>query len=126
MRAALLLVIAAISLGCGSESPVSPPEPPIGQEPLRVSTVTVRTDTAPGSVTVLASGGAHNACTNVGAITQARKGNVIDVGIQTVWDPQAFCILVLKNLDVAVTLQGPFPPGEYVVRVNGVEARFQI
>lgn len=126
MRATLLLVLAAVSLGCGSPPPTAPPEPPLGQEPLRVSTLSVRTDAAPAGVSVLVSGAAHNACTTVGAVTQTRKGNVIEVGIQTVWDPAAFCILVLKNLDVAVPLDGPFPPGDYVVRVNGVEARFRI
>lgn len=124
MRVAILLV-ALLPAACGgSPKPPTTPEGRFNPGLLSVGTVTVNTAEAPAAVSVFVQAGGVP-CTRVGEITQTRTGNVVEVTIQSYWTSE-FCVMSLVNIDHTFRLTGPFAPGEYLVRVNGVEARFRV
>ena len=113
-----------LALGCAGTPPPTAPEPierfNVGL--LEVGSASVEVGPA-GPQLLIKSGGVP--CLRVGDVTQWRDGAVINVRVESYWNAPV-CILLLKNLEHTVVLEGPFPPGEYVVRANGVEVRFRI
>ena len=65
-------------------------------------------------------------CHGLGRIDQRRQGSTISVTIP-VRAPAAgvSCIEVVAPVTQTIRLEGAFPPGDYVVRVNGVERAFR-
>jgi len=68
-----------------------------------------------------------DACTSLGAVTQAREGEVIRVSVGTLRPRDRMCAQVVKDfeIDVAVDVTG-FAVGAYTVDVNGVQAKFEV
>jgi hypothetical protein len=131
MRIALMLTLAIVAAGCGTELPTgSPPTdlPPAGAfnlGPLKLDSaeITVAESFPPQVFLHVRSGG--NPCLRVGPVRQFRSGNVIDVFLES-YTTAEFCIQVFVTVEHTTALQGPFEPGEYLVRANGVEVRFKI
>jgi inhibitor of cysteine peptidase len=95
--------------------------------PLRVEKVDVLVlESFPPQIDAVVIGTLPTACSSIESVSQKRDGNTIEVTIATRTDREVVCILVLKQVTERVRLQGPFPAGEYVVRVNGVETRFRV
>jgi hypothetical protein len=118
------LALALFAAACGSDSPNSP-SGRYEQGPLLVSSAEVAVaESLPVQVTLHVVGGGAP-CTIVGPVTQRREGNVIDVRLETYWLAQ-FCVMSFVEIRHSTPLQGPFPPGEYIVRANGVETRFRV
>jgi hypothetical protein len=119
----LLVAVTLLALGCAGAPPTAPePVERFNEGLLAVSRA--RVDVGPsGPVLTVFSGGVT--CLRVGEVVQSRKGALIDVRVESYWNAPV-CILLLKNLEHTVVLDGPFPPGDYVVRVNGVEVRFRV
>ena len=119
----VLLATCLLALGCAGAPPTGPePVERFNEGPLAVSSA--RVDVGPsGPVLTVFSGGVP--CLQVGEVVQSRRGAQIDVRVDSYWNAPV-CILLLKNLEHSVLLDGDFPPGDYVVRVNGVEVRFRI
>lgn len=65
-------------------------------------------------------------CTRIDQISQAREGNVITVTITTLRERDAICIQRIEPFDRTIPLEGGYLPGEYVLRVNGLERRFRL
>jgi uncharacterized protein YraI len=66
-------------------------------------------------------------CTTISGVSQTRNGNVFTVTISTKVDPQALCAQMLTPFEYVVPLEvGSLLAGTYIVRVNGVEASFQL
>jgi uncharacterized protein YraI len=66
-------------------------------------------------------------CTTIAEISQSRSGNVFTVEITTKFDPQAFCAQILTPFEQVIALEvGSLLPGAYLVKVNSVEASFQL
>jgi hypothetical protein len=131
MRISLVLALALAAAGCGSELPTaSPPTdlPPSGSFPIGPfevgsAEITVA-ESQPPQVFLHVRGGG-NPCLRVGPVQQFRSGHVIDVRLES-YSIAQFCIQVFVTVEHTTTLQGPFEPGEYLVRANGVEVRFKI
>ena len=122
MRVMLLLALLPVACGAGEKAPTTPGVFNPGL--LSVSSARVVTDEAPAAVSLHVEGGG-TPCTRVGLVAQTRRGNVIDVRIESYWTSE-FCVMSLVRIEHTVRLKGPFEPGEYLVRVNGVDARFRI
>jgi hypothetical protein len=121
MRVILCLAV-LLAAGC-SPAPTTP-DAPERFNPGLLDVSSARVEVAPGrAVLHIVGGGAP--CTRVGLVTQRRQGAVIDVRVETYWNAPV-CILLLVQVNHAVELAGPLAPGEYTVRVNGVETRFRI
>jgi len=121
--AALLLLAAA---GCGGSAP------PIAPDPIdlyAVSSVTVRIlESQPPQVMADVVYAPQTACDRLGPIQQRREGRRVEVILPRVPPaPGTACIAILPApVSLPVLLAGPFTPGDYAVRVNGVEARFHV
>ncbi len=131
IAAVLFLALA----GCHTSEVTPGPTPP----PTRTTLPQVRaisiatTESFPVGVAVLASVVLPD-CTTIGTITQSRSRNIIDVtipAVSTATGPVWGCLSVSPIITptvrvVSVTLQGAFPPADYVVRVNGVAQGFHV
>lgn len=85
----------------------------------------IETAMYPPKVAARIVGELPDTCTEVGAVSQSRSGNVITVTVATVRKGQS-CAEVLRPADVQVWLESITEPGEYVVRINGVEYAFKV
>jgi inhibitor of cysteine peptidase len=121
-RAALALALVPL-LAC---------EPPTAAEEadrLTVQSVDVRVmESFPVQVSASVTGYLRDGCEILGPTTQSREGNTITVTIATDWDntTERVCIQVISPVHQDVRLEGAFPPGTYVLRVNGFERTFQV
>jgi hypothetical protein len=117
-------LVALPLLAC--ESPTSAAEE---ADRLIVETVEVRVlDAPPVQVRASVQGHLRDECEMVGDTTQSRSGHTITVTIATTRDNQRERPCIQESLAVErdVPLEGPFPAGTYVVRVNGVERTFRV
>lgn len=119
-RLILVLLAAALLAACG-------PQPARRVQPARVTDVMVEVrESSPVQVVAHIQGELGDGCTSLGTITQSRDGNVIEVSVPAVHSGAEVCTMILQLVDERVQLDGPFPPGDYTVRVNGVEHQFSI
>lgn len=123
-RAAFAAVAALPLLAC--ESPTSAAEE---TDRLVVESVDVRVlESLPVQVSASVKGRLRDECEMVGETTQSRSGNTITVTIATFRDntSERPCIQETPNVEQDVRLEGSFPAGTYVVRVNAVERTFRV
>jgi hypothetical protein len=119
----LLSLAAVLALGCAGTPPAAPaPVERFNPGLLEIGSAGVNVGAA-GPELVIKSGGVP--CLRVGDVTQQRRGSLIEVRVESYWTSE-YCILLLTSLEHTVLLEGSFAPGEYLVRVNGVETRFRI
>lgn len=134
---ALLATVAVLLVaGCSPDDflPLDRGEPPVpegeqiaGSDSLMIERVEVQVlESFPVQVQAVVQGSAPDACTEIGEIRQARDGNTITVTIEAVRPADAICAQVLEPFEQVVPLDGPFSPGTYVLRVNGVETSFTV
>lgn len=66
-------------------------------------------------------------CTTIAGVSQTRSGNTFIVTVTTRSDPNALCAQMLTPFEYTVPLEvGSLLPARYIVRVNGVEAAFDL
>jgi inhibitor of cysteine peptidase len=65
-------------------------------------------------------------CTRLDQVSQTRAGNVIEVTITTLRERDAICIQRIEIVERTIALEGGYLPGDYVLRVNGLERRFTL
>ncbi|HET9589778.1 MAG TPA: SH3 domain-containing protein [Anaerolineales bacterium] len=66
-------------------------------------------------------------CTTISGTSQTRTGNTFTVTVTTKFDPQVVCAQVLTPFEHVIPLEvGSLLPARYIVRVNGVEASFEL
>jgi len=66
-------------------------------------------------------------CTTILGASQKRSGNIFTVTINTTVDPQALCAPALTPFEQVIPLEvDSLLPGPYIVRVNSVEAGFEL
>jgi hypothetical protein len=81
--------------------------------------------TLPARVTLQVTGILADSCTQLGAVSQSRDGATVTVLIAT--NRQGtICAQVTSTVTVQVPLDGAFPAGEYLARVNATDYRFKI
>jgi hypothetical protein len=122
-RAGLALVSALPLLAC--ESPTAAEE----ADRLVVETVEVSVlESVPVQVRASVKGHLRDSCELLGETSQSRTDSTITVTITTTRDNERErpCLDVQTPVEQQVTLQGDFPAGTYVVRVNGVERTFRV
>ncbi len=119
-----LILLAASCMVAACDRPTSASPEPL----LRVDSVEVLVPPSfPTQATAHVQGFLPTPCYAVGRTEQRREGSNISVTI-TVKPPavEVLCAQVIEPVRESVSLSGPFPPGDYVVRVNGVERAFRI
>ena len=126
MAAALLLSLTAF--GCGSESVAGPSgDDDVIVQPIEIETVEVIVGSArPALVIARVNGQLGSGCDFLHSITQRRDGNVITVTVERARFTAGPCTAILKLFQQELGLPGPFEPGSYTVRVNGVSRTFTV
>jgi inhibitor of cysteine peptidase len=121
-RAAALAVALPLA-ACGSVSPAATRE----TDRLAVESVQVRImESFPVQVSAQVKGNLRDGCESLAGTTQSRTGNTVSVTIATERETSLVCTQALVPVEENVRLDGAFPAGTYVVRVNGVEQTFRV
>ena len=110
-----------VMIACGS-SATSPQTPKTIIRPIHVDSVDVIL--APPSVHV--RGVIGDGCTELGSVRMQRAESTVSITIFGERPEEAICSQIAKLYDATLVLPGDFPPGPYVLRVNGVEKTFTI
>jgi inhibitor of cysteine peptidase len=121
-RLALAVVFAG---GLGACESVEGPTLVPGTLPIEAVDVVVL-ESSPYQPLAQVRGYLPDGCTRLDRISQSRAGNVIDVAITTLREQDAVCILRIEIVERTIPLEGGYLPGDYLLRVNGVERRFTL
>ena len=119
-RIAVITAFAA-AVACGDPA-TAPTTPKTIVRPIQVDSLEVLL--TPPSVHV--HGVIGDGCTELGSVRMQRSENTVSITISSQRPQDAICTQIAKLYDATLALPGDFPPGEYVLRVNGVEKAFSI
>lgn len=113
-------VVAAVAVGaCFSPSDIT--------HPMQIEEVTVTVaDARPPQVNARVRGIIPDGCSELAAIDQDREGNTITLSITVRRTSDGPCIQRIEIFERDLRLEGAFPPGRYVLRVNDVVRDFDI
>jgi hypothetical protein len=116
---------AALSLLVGCAATPSGPELLI--EPIQVDSVEVLIlESFPVGVIAQVKGVVGDGCSSIHSVGQERSGSTITVRILRQRPRDAICTQIALFYDQGIRLEGQFPPGRYVVVVNGLERPFTV
>ena len=122
MRHQLAVLIAGLATA-GCSGPTDP-ELIIGQ--IQIERVDVRIlESFPPQAVAHVEGVLGDGCTEFHSLEQRRSGNMVTVTILNTRPREAICTMIAKLYKADIPLEGPYPPGQYVVRVNGLEKAFR-
>jgi hypothetical protein len=122
-----LVLVAAATLGCGSGAE-SPAKPDTIVGPIQVESLElVRNAQSSTGLGVHVQGILGDGCSDLlPPITQKREGFVTRVTILRQRPRDAICIQIAKLFDQVVPLEGAYPAGSYILRVNDAELSFTV
>ena len=95
--------------------------PPAGN----VNVTRVRAYMKDGRLQALVQGELGDGCTRLERITQSRAGNSIDITVTSKREGEV-CTMIFQYLNEWVPLEGALTTGQYVVRANKAEKRFEL
>jgi inhibitor of cysteine peptidase len=122
VRPVLAVLVSAGLFACDSvEEPTLVP----GQLPIEAVEVVVL-ESFPYQLRAQVRGYLPDSCTRLHEVTQSRTGNVITVSITTLRELEAFCLQRIEIVERTIPLEGAYPPGEYVLRVNNMAHNFTL
>ena len=108
-------------------SPVVTPERPMSIEPIQIDQVEVRiAESPPVQVTAHVTGVIGDGCSSVLPVEQKREGHTLTLTINRQRPTEAMCTQLAKLYDENIRLDGDFPAGDYVVKVNSVTQNFTV
>lgn len=115
--------LAAVLLACAAcHSPAAVEE----SELLQVQSLEVLvSQSSPPQITVQVHGLLPTGCSSVGSVNQTRDGNTWDLVITVLRSAQV-CTQAVRDVEQSIRLDGTVSPGQYVVRVNGVQKTFKV
>ena len=109
-------------LGAACSNPASPD---VVVEPIQVDRVDVLIlESSPPQASAHVLGVVGDGCASLHSVRQERSGNTVTVTILRQRPRMAVCTQIALLYDEVIPLDGQYPPGAYVVRVNGVERTF--
>lgn len=118
LRGLLLLLLA---FGCGG----SPTEGDLSIDPISIDSVDVLVlESSPPQASAHVKGVIGDGCSELHSVSQSRSGATVTVTILRQRPRDAICTQIARLYDEVIRLEGTYPPGRYVVRVNGVERTF--
>jgi hypothetical protein len=93
---------------------------------VRIAPITKENATVGVPVELLIKGAFPDSCTELHDVTQEQAGNLISVNLQMRRPKGRVCATVLRPYRFYLSLDGAFPPGPYVVRLNGKSYPFEV
>ena len=95
-------------------------------EPIQVESVDVRVlESFPPQAVAHVRGVLGDGCSEFHSLRQDRSGNTVTVTILRQRPRDAICIQIAKVYEENVRLEGDYPPGRYVLQINGIVTRFR-
>jgi hypothetical protein len=107
----------------GAQRPSAPS--PIRPQPVATRVTHVKAYVKDARVQVFVQGELGDGCTTLQGITQRRVDNAIDLTVHASREGDV-CTMILRMLNEWVPIEGPTPPGKYVVNAGKIEARFEV
>ncbi|HEY5906884.1 MAG TPA: hypothetical protein VIZ31_02515 [Vicinamibacteria bacterium] len=115
-------VVLSTFLGLGCSNPVSPG---VVVDELLIESVDVRVlESSPPQAVAHVRGWLGDGCSEFHSLDQSRSGSTITLTIRKQRPRDAVCTAIAKLYEEDVRLQGQYPPGPYLLRVNGFEKPF--
>jgi hypothetical protein len=115
-------LVALVALGCASANPGAA-DPVV--DPIQIDSVDVRVlESSPPQAVAHVQGILGDGCSEFHSLSQSRSGSTITVTILRQRPRDAICTQIAKLYEADIPLEGQYPPGRYVLRVNGVEKVF--
>ena len=120
------LAVVAIGLAAGLGAACSTPaSPDVVVEPIQIDRVDVRIRAgSPPQAWAHVVGVVGDGCASLHSVRQGRSGNTVTVTILRQRPRVAVCTQIARLYDEVIPLDGPYPPGTYLLRVNDVERTF--
>jgi len=115
-------LVTLVALGCayanpGGSSPVV--------DPIQIDSVDVRIlESSPPQAVAHVQGLLGDGCSELHSLTQSRSASTITVTILRQRPRDAICTQIAKLYEADIPLEGQYPPGRYVLRVNAFEKVF--
>ncbi len=107
---------------CGRSSPASGD---LVIDPIQVESVEVLVQPGdPPQASAHVHGVIGDGCSSLHSVEQERTGSTVVLTILRQRPANAICIQIARLYDDTIRLEGAFPPGAYVLRVNGTETPF--
>ncbi len=122
----VLTFIAVLLLGACTiaDNPPRPAPPPGVLSVERIDVQVLESD--PVQVVAHVQGWLGDGCTTLGPISQTRSGAVIQVTLDAVHSGADLCTAIAPVVDERITLEGDFPPGEYILEILGDQISFTV
>ena len=121
---AMGLALAAACTGCG-DGRENPARGDLDIQPILVESVDVAVlESSPPQAAARVKGVVGDGCSELYSSDQVRSGSTVTVTILRSRPKDAICTQIARLYDETIRLTGTYPPGRYVVRVNGVEKAF--
>jgi hypothetical protein len=118
MRGIVLLLVVVACAACGG----SPADGDLVIEPIVIEAVDV---VFPGGAPAAhVTGVIGDGCSELHSVAQSRAGTTVTITVLRQRPRDAICTQIARLYDEVIRLEGSYPAGRYVVRVNGVERTF--
>lgn len=115
------IVLAVLVAGACS----TPAAPDLLTEPIQIDGVDVLIlESSPPQVSAHVTGVIGDGCATLSSVQQQRSGNTVTVTILRERPREAICTQIAKLYDDVIRLDGQFPAGSYLLRVNTFEKAF--
>jgi len=112
-----------VAVGCGHSERAAPPRVEIA--PIQIDSVDVQVqESSPPRAAAHVRGVIGDGCSDLHSVKQERSGNTVTLTILRVRPIDAVCTQIARLYDETIPLEGTFPAGRYVLRVNGTETSF--
>jgi hypothetical protein len=124
IRILMLFVVLTLSACTLVETGPRPVPPPGVLSIERIEVLVQESD--PVQVVAHVQGWLGDGCTTLGPITQTRSGSVIQVTMGAVHSGAQACAAIAPVVDERIVLEGLFPPGEYILEIQGQRISFTV
>jgi hypothetical protein len=117
-----LAALLAAAVGCSN--PAAPDG--VRVDPIQIDQVEVQVlETAPPQARARVRGVIGDGCSTLKSVTQVRMGQTVTLLILRERPVDAICTQQAKLYDETIALEGTYPAGRYVLRVNDLEQAFE-
>jgi hypothetical protein len=123
----VLVAVLSLAAGMAACSGDNPAASATRIEPIQIDSVDVLVSNgSPAQVTAHVKGVLGDGCSTLHSVRQQRSGSTVAIEILRERPAEAVCIQVARLYDELIRLEGEYPPGRYLLRVNSVERAFTV
>jgi hypothetical protein len=119
------LSLAILGLACVASACTDPAGAELSIDPIQIDSVDVLIlETSPPQATAHVEGVIGDGCSALHSTTQRRSANTVTITILRQRPRGAICTQIARLYAEDIPLEGDYPPGHYLLRVNDYEKAF--